>query len=108
VERGEGKNQEWVFRTPAQKWDRDKIQTYDAHNNMSVMVWGCFWDHEKSDLYMLDRDFEYKKHKYSANSYIEVLDGQVAPWYEELDDNRYIFMQDNTPIYTAIKSAIGL
>jgi hypothetical protein len=65
------------------------------------MVWGCFWDHGRSDLYVLDRDFESKKHGYSARSYIEVLDSQVAPWYEELDNNTYVFMQDNAPIHTA-------
>jgi hypothetical protein len=103
IERGQGKNQEWVFCTLAQKWDRDKIQTYDTHKNMSVIVWGCFWDYRRSDLYVLNRDFESKKHRYSTNSYIEVLDSQVAPWYEELDNNRYIFIQDNAPIYTAHK-----
>jgi hypothetical protein len=25
----------------------------------------------------------------------------VALWYEELDDDAYIFMQDNAPIYNA-------
>jgi hypothetical protein len=29
VERGRGKNQEWCFRTPDQKWEREMIQTYD-------------------------------------------------------------------------------
>ena len=74
VERGRGKNQEWCFRTPDQKWEREMIQTYDTHRNMSVMVWGCFWDHGRSDLYVMDRDFESKKHGYSARSYLQVLD----------------------------------
>ena len=49
----------------------------------------------------MDRDFESKKHRYSARSYFQVLDAQVAPWYEELEDDAYIFMQDNTPIHNA-------
>jgi transposase len=101
VERGRGKNQEWCFRTPDQKWEREMIQTYNAHKNMSVMVWGCFWDYGRSDLYVMDRDFESKKHGYSARSYLEVLNAQVAPWYEELDDDAYVFMQDNAPIHNA-------
>ncbi len=73
VERGRGKEQEWVFRTPAQKWNKDYVQTYRLSRDISIMVWGCFWDIGRSDLYILDRDFESKKHGYSANSYIAVL-----------------------------------
>jgi hypothetical protein len=35
------------------------------------MFWG---DGKRSELYIIDRDFEAKKYGYSANSYIEVLD----------------------------------
>jgi hypothetical protein len=73
VERGRGKEQEWVFRTPAQKWQRAYVQTYKAGKDISIMVWACFWDRGRSDLYILDRDFESKKHGYSANSYLSVL-----------------------------------
>lgn len=38
VERGRGNRNEWCFRTPLQKWQRDMIQTYDAKKNMKVMV----------------------------------------------------------------------
>jgi transposase len=53
VERGRGKKTEWVFRTPPQKWNPEMIQTYDAHKNMKVMVWGAFWDHGRSNLYIV-------------------------------------------------------
>jgi hypothetical protein len=56
------------------------IQTYKASRDISVMVWGCFWDNGRSGLYVLDRDFESKKHGYSANSYLDVLNSQVGPW----------------------------
>jgi hypothetical protein len=78
VERGRGKATEWVFRTPAQKWYRDMIQTYDCHKNMKVMVLAVFWDTERTSLYIIDRDFESKKHGYSAASYLEVLEAQVS------------------------------
>jgi hypothetical protein len=103
VERGRGKAQEWVFRNASQKWNKEMIQTYKASRDISVMVWGCFWDHGRSDLYVLDRDFESKKYRYSANSYLEVLNAQVGSWYSELDDDRYVFIQDNAAIYTAYK-----
>jgi hypothetical protein len=48
----------------------------------------------------MDRDFESKKHGYSARSYIEVLDAEVEPIFEELDEG-YLFMQDNASIHTA-------
>ena len=102
VERGRGKRAEWVFRTPAQKWNREMVQTYGTNKNMKVMVWGCFWDDARSDLYIMDRDFESAKHGYSAESYIEVLDAQVKPIFDTLD-NGYEFMQDNASIHTASK-----
>ena len=69
---------------------------------MKVMVWGCFWDLGRSSLYIMDRDFESLKHGYSANSYLEVLEAEVRPIFEDLD-NRYQFMQDNASIYTTGK-----
>ena len=102
VERGRGKNAEWCFRTPAQKWDRNMIQTYNCKKNMKVMVWGAFWDNGRSNLYIIDRDFESKKHGYSAESYLEVLNAEVGPIFEDLDAG-YEFMQDNASIHTARK-----
>jgi transposase len=55
---------------------------------------------------VLDRDFESKKHRYSANSYLAVLNAQVLSWYQELKGNEveaYTFMQDNASIHTARK-----
>jgi hypothetical protein len=69
---------------------------------MKVMVWGAFWDVGRTNLYIMDRDFESKKHGYSANSYLEVLNAEVEPAFEELDPG-YIFMQDNASIHRAHK-----
>jgi hypothetical protein len=103
VERGRGKDQEWCFRTPAQKWHPEMVTTYNCGKDIKVMVWGCFWDTGRTRIYLMDRDFESKKHGYSANSYLEVLDNTVAPAYEELDDPGYVFMQDNASIHRAHK-----
>jgi len=102
VERGRGKRDEWVFRTANQLWDREMVQTYDSKKNMKVMVWGSFWDDGRTGLYIMDRDFESKKHGYSAESYLEVLEAEVAPTFENLE-NGYVFMQDNASIHTAAK-----
>jgi hypothetical protein len=66
------------------------------------MVWGAFWDQGRSNLYIIDWDFESAKHGYSANSYLEVLDAEVRPTFKELD-LRYLFMQDNASIHRATK-----
>jgi hypothetical protein len=50
----------------------------------------------------MDRDFEALKHGYFANSYIKVLDAEVALAFSKLDLG-YIFMQDNASIHTAHK-----
>jgi DDE superfamily endonuclease len=44
----------------------------------------------------MDRDFESKKHSFSANSYIEVLDANVQYMTDDI-----CFMQDNASIHTA-------
>jgi hypothetical protein len=58
---------------------------------MKVMVWGVFWDLRKSGCYIMDRDFELAKHRYSANSYLEVLEVEVGPIFDNLD-KRYMFI----------------
>ena len=102
VEKGTGQRREWSFRTPSQKWHPEMVQTYSAGKTMKIMVWGCFWDTGRSNLYIMDRDFESKKHGYSANSYIEVLDAEVEPQHTNLEPG-YEFMQDNASIHTAYK-----
>jgi hypothetical protein len=101
AERGKGRSGEWCFRTAAEKWDPKIIQTYSKSRDISVMVWACFWFIEgkirRSELYLLNRDFESKKHGYSARSYLEVLDDQMPKCWEP----GLVFMQDNAPIHMA-------
>ena len=75
------------------------VETYKSNKNMKIMVWGIFWGSGRSSLYIMDRDFESKKFGYSANSYIKVLDAQLACHYT--DD--LWFVHDNAPIHTANK-----
>ena len=69
---------------------------------MKVMVWGAFWDNGRSNLYIMDRDFESAKHGYSTESYLEVLEAEVSLIFSILDP-RYEFMQDNASIHRAGK-----
>jgi transposase len=102
AERGKGGAVTWVFRTVKDdKWKPEFVETYKKSKDLSAMVWGCFWfvngKIHRSDLYIMDRDFESKKHGYSARSYLEVLDDQMPRcWQPGL-----IFMQDNASIHTA-------
>ncbi len=73
------------------------IQPYKKGHDFSIMVWACFWGLERSNLYALERDFEAKKHGYSARSYINVLEDNLPGIYQP----GLIFMQDNAPIHTA-------
>ena len=38
VKRGSKKRRKWVFRTPAQKWDKDMIQIILKGKDVKVMV----------------------------------------------------------------------
>jgi hypothetical protein len=99
-ERGRGKRGEWCFRTPLQKWEPRMVQTYGTNKNMKIMVWDAFWDLGRTNLYIMDRDFESQKHGYSANSYLEVCEAEVAPAFATFEPG-YLYMQDNASIHTA-------
>ena len=102
VERGSGKRREWVFRILSQKWDKEMIQGVPKGKDISVMIWAAFWGAGRSDIYALERDFEAKKHGYSANSYIQVLEDNLIDIYNP----DLIFMQDNAAIHTAHKTRL--
>ena len=47
---------------------------------MYIMVSAALWgDGERSDLLILEHDFDSKKHGYSANSYLAILKELVLP-----------------------------
>lgn len=98
VERGRGRSDLWRFRTPYQKWDKEMIEPFNKSKDLSQMVWASFSGYGgRSKLVILARDFESKKHGYSAKSYIECLEeGLIYDYNPEL-----IFMQDNAKIHKA-------
>jgi hypothetical protein len=75
VEKGAGNRPSWVFRSVGEKWDKDMIDTYSKGKALSQMIWGAFSGaHGRSEIYVLERDFESKKHGYSARSYLDCLE----------------------------------
>ncbi len=102
VTRRSGKTSEWVFEISKQKWNRDKVMEISSGKFFSIMIWEAFWDSERSNLYLLDRDFEFKKHDYSAVFYIQILNHNLADiWESEL-----VFMQNNASIHRVRKSKL--
>ncbi|KAM3066480.1 hypothetical protein ACMFMG_012227 [Clarireedia jacksonii] len=103
AERGKGGVREWTFCTAAERLLPANVTTYTKSKDISVMVWACFWWKDgaihKSDLFIMDRDFESKKNGYSANSYLAVLDHNIESCWEP----GLVFMQDNAPIHNARK-----
>jgi hypothetical protein len=45
---------------------------------MKIIVRGCFWDFGRFNLYIINRDFESAKHRYSAESYLEILEAEIC------------------------------
>ena len=67
-----------------------------------IMIWEAFWDSERSNLYLLDRDFKFKKHDYSVVFYIQILKYNLTDiWESEL-----MFMQNNASIHRVRKSKL--
>ena len=100
VERGKGGQVVWVWGQSSDKWKPTHVETYKKEKGLSIIVSAAFWgDGQRSDLLILERDFESKKNRYSANSYLTLLEDLVLPNYI----NDLIFMQDNAPIHTANK-----
>ena len=47
------------------------VITYKNGKQMRVIVWAAFWGNgERCPLFILERDFESKKYKYTADLYI--------------------------------------
>jgi hypothetical protein len=53
------------------------VDTYPKGKDIRVMVWGVIWVGGRSDLFIMNRDKLSKKNRYSARSYLEVLNDQL-------------------------------
>jgi len=75
VEQDSDKQQQWVFRTSAQKWDKKMIEFYNKDKNKSVMIWACFKDdNQKSDLVFMSDDSEAKQKRIISAVYLKILE----------------------------------
>jgi hypothetical protein len=84
VQKGSGSNQEWAFRFPWEKWKPKMISPSGTSRAPQQMVWGAIWLDERgrarrSNLVIIERDLNAKKHGYSAQSYIEALTKGLLP-----------------------------
>ena len=97
MERDSGKERQWVFRFPHEKWDKEMIQLYPKGKGVSVIVWAAFVGKEQSNLVRMARDPAVKKNGYTAASYMDLLEEEIPTIWEP----GLLFMQDNAPIHTA-------
>ena len=71
VKKNSGRQQFYIFCTPQQKWNKDKIDTYKKDKGHMVIVWASFSGAlGRSNLVVMERDKELPKGGYSAQSYI--------------------------------------
>ncbi len=75
-----------MFKTFKEKWNKDKMMKIFNKKIFFIMIWEAFWDSERLNLYLLDRNFEFKKHDYSAVFYIQNLNYNLTDivWESEL------------------------
>jgi transposase len=98
VEKGAGKETEWVFRTPQQKYYPWAIQEYNKSKGIRFMIFAAYSGAGgRSECHLMQRDQDAPHGGYSAKSYITVLDATL----EELWQPYSLFLQDNARIHTA-------
>ncbi len=96
VTRESDKTSEWMFETRKQKWDRNKVMEIFNEKIFFILIWEAFWGSERLNLYLLDRNFKFKKHDYSVVFYIQILKYNLTDiWESEL-----VFMQNNASIHS--------
>ena len=97
VKLGVGKRRQWAFGYPHQKWDTDKITTYNKSKGPSIMVWACISpSFGKSDLIIMTRDESAARNGYTSWSYVETLEAGLKPLYSGEE-----FQQDGASIHTS-------
>ena len=95
VERGDGENKEWVFRTPYQKWGKNKVQGKRKSGAVSQMVWGVFAGKKKGPCVECVGDPNSKRRGVTGEVYLKILQDNLLEFIQ--DD--WIFMQDNAPVH---------
>jgi transposase len=102
VQKGSGHNQECCFRCFWGKWKKEMISQVRTSRKPAQMVWASIWVDEreyarKSDLVIMDCNFNAPKHEYSSQGYLEALRRGLLPYLRCTQ----LFMQDNARIHTS-------
>jgi transposase len=84
IQKGSGHEQEWCFRYPWQKWNREMISPQSTSRKPAQMVWASIWLDERgqprrSPLVIMKRDSNAPHNGYSAQSYIDTLQKGLLP-----------------------------
>ncbi len=100
VQRGSGRQAEWSFRFPHEKYDPKMITEREKGKPMSQMVWASIWVTRngrvgRSPLIIMERDPDSPRNGYSAKSYLKTLEEGLLPNYRPGD----AFVQDNASIH---------
>lgn len=95
VEKSDGEDQEWVFRTPYQKWEKNKVQGKKKSGAVSQMVWGVFAGGKKGPCVECVGDPNSGRKGVTGEVYLKILENNLINFFE--DD--WIFMQDNARVH---------
>lgn len=95
VERDAGEDREWVFRTPYQKWEKNKVQGRRKGGAVSQMVWGIFAGKKKGPCVECVGDPNSQRKGVTGEVYLKILQDNLITFFE--DD--WVFMQDNARIH---------
>ena len=88
-------SRQWVWRRPHEKYDVDCLIPTVKSGNAGVMVWGCFTRNMIGPLIIVEG-------RLNAESYKNLLESHLLPFYESLNgDLPYFFQDDNAPCHRA-------
>ena len=102
VEVGTGKDRQWSFHYPWEKYGHRFIEEKEKAHGLRQMVWGAIWldsrgRPHRSELVIMSRDAEAQKNGYTGRSYIQALEEGLLPFYEP----GVRFQQDNAKIHVS-------
>ena len=102
VQRGSGRDTEWSFGYPSEKFDHNKVTEVSTARGKQQIVWASIWITPggrvgRSPLVIMERDYTSKGKGYTSQSYMKALDEGLLPYYQPNDR----FLQDNARIHTS-------
>jgi len=98
VRKSANPEQQWVFRTPQEKWHTDSIKPRARANEVWLKVWGYFWRGNRGPLVPI------LEGKVDRWVYLSLLDEHLPPVMREIAQavGDPQFQQDNAQVHTAL------